>query len=85
MRRLHLDFSRHVYGYKVLQLNPPIHVTTPLGEGDALIVIDYGCHINTVWMVWLFETGAVSHFDSSDIRIMGNMMYGIPHPEQPTT
>ena len=65
----------------MLQLNPPIHVLTPLGEGDTLMVIDYGCHINTVWVVWLFAEGKVAHFDSSDIRVMGNLMYGIPHPE----
>ena len=65
----------------MLQLNPPIHVLTPLGEGDTLMVIDYGCHVNSVWVVWLFEEGKVAHFDSSDIRVMGNLMYGIPHPE----
>ena len=67
----------------MIQLNPPIHVLTPLGEGDTLMVIDYGCHLNTVWVVWLFDEGKVTHFDSSDIRVMGNLMYGIPHPEAP--
>ena len=65
----------------MLQLNPPIHVLTPLGEGDTLLIIDYGCHVNSVWVVWLFDEGKVAHFDSSDIRVMGNLMYGIPHPE----
>ena len=64
----------------MLQLNPPIHVHTPLGEGDALLIIDYGCHINSVWVVWLFEDGRVNHFDSSDIRVFGNAMYGIADP-----
>lgn len=64
----------------ILQLNPPIHVSTPLGEGDALLVIDYSCHLNSVWVVWLFADGRVNHFDSSDIRVMGNAMYGIPDP-----
>jgi hypothetical protein len=67
----------------MIQLNPPIHVLTPLGEGDTLMVIDYGCHLNTVWVVWLFAEGKVTHFDSSDIRVMGNLMYGIPHPDPP--
>lgn len=62
------------------RLQPPIWVTTPLGEGDALLIIDYGVHYNTVWVVHLFEDGRVLHFDSSDIRAMGNPMYGIPHP-----
>jgi hypothetical protein len=67
-------------GEVMLQLNPPIHVMTPMGEGDALVMIDYGPHINTVWGVWLFDDGRFNHFDSSDIRIMGNAMYGIPDP-----
>ena len=32
---------------------------------------------------WLFDDGRFNHFDSSDIRIMGNAMYGIPDPQQP--
>ncbi len=67
----------------MLQLNPPIWVNTPLGEGHALVIIDYGVSINTVWLVHLFETGKVIHIDSSEIRVMGNDMYGIEHPRQP--
>jgi len=67
----------------MLQLNPPIWVQTPLGEGDALVLIDYGPNVNTVWLVHLHEGGRALHFDSSDIRVMGNLMYGIPHPRPP--
>ena len=65
------------------QCNPPIYVHTPLGEGHCLFLLDYGPSINTVWLVHLFESGKVLHIDSSEIRIMGNDMYAIPHPEQP--
>lgn len=68
----------------MLQLNPPLWVTTPLGEGHALILIDYGPSINTVWLVHLFDTGKVTHVDSSEVRVMGNAMWGIPHPSEPT-
>lgn len=68
----------------MLQLSPPIWVTTPLGEGHALVLIDYGPSINTIWLVHLFETGSVVHIDSSEVKIMGNAMWGIPHPEQPS-
>lgn len=67
----------------MLQLNPPIWVQTPLGEGDALVLIDYGPSLNTVWLVHLFDDGRAMHFDSSDIRVMGNLMYGIAHPRPP--
>ena len=68
----------------LLQLNPPLWVNTPLGEGHALVLIDYGPSINTVWLVHLFDSGKVTHVDSSEVRVMGNAMWGIPHPEQPT-
>jgi len=66
------------------QCNPPIWVTTPLGEGHALFLIDYGPSINTVWVVHQFDDGQVLHVDSSEVRIMGNAMYGIDHPTTPT-
>lgn len=68
----------------ILQLNPPIWVQTPLGEGHALFICDYGPSINTCWIVHHFEDGKVVHIDSSEIRVMGNEMYGIPHPSPPT-
>ena len=68
----------------ILQLNPPIWVQTPLGEGHALLVIDYGPSVNTVWAVHLFDTGRLVHVDSSELRVMGNEMYGIPHPKRPS-
>lgn len=64
----------------MLQLDPPLWVRTPLGEGHALIVIDYGVSINTVWVVHQFDSGNVVHVDSSDVRVMGNPMYNISHP-----
>lgn len=67
----------------MLQLNPPIWVTTPLGEGHALFLIDYGPAINTVWVVHLFDGGKVTHVDSSEVRVMGNAMWGIDHPSAP--
>jgi len=59
----------------MLQLNPTIDVNTPLGDGEALFIIDYGINVNTVWIVRL-EKGVVKHFYSDDIRIWGNPMNG---------
>jgi hypothetical protein len=67
----------------MLQLNPPLWVSTPLGEGHCLFLIDYGPSINTVWVIHQFETGEVVHVDSSEVRVMGNPMYGIEHPSPP--
>lgn len=70
----------------ILQLNPIFYVTTPMGEGRAIAIIDYGINLNTIWLVALdgnntVPSGGVKHFDSDDIRLHGNMMHGIPHPK----
>lgn len=67
----------------MLQLNPPLWVTTPLGEGFAIMVIDYGPYMNSIWVVHLFADGQLVHIESNEIRVMGNDMYAIKNPEQP--
>lgn len=59
----------------ILQLNPYIAVKTPLGDGDAIFLIDYGHHTNTVWVVRL-DGGIIKHFWSDDIIMYGNPMDG---------
>ncbi len=59
----------------MLQLNPTIDVKTPLGDGEAFFIIDYGVNVNTVWLVRL-EGGVLKHFYSDDILIYGNPMNG---------
>ncbi len=59
----------------ILQLNPTIEVHTPLGDGEAMFIIDYGVNVNTVWVV-RFKKGVVKHFYSDDIRVWGNPMNG---------
>ena len=61
----------------ILQLNPPILVETPLGQGQALFVIDYGMHQNTCWVVALVKDGVVKHFDCNDIILSTNYTYGL--------
>lgn len=59
----------------MLQLNPTVAVETPLGDGDAWFIIDYGLNVNTVWLVRL-KGGVIKHFYSDDIKIWGNPMDG---------
>ncbi len=67
----------------ILQINPQIVVYTPLGQGLAYFLIDYGMSVNTCWGVRL-ASGQVKHFDANDIRIEGNPTYGFPlMPEIP--
>lgn len=65
----------------MLQLNPPLWVLTPKGEGFANVIIDYGPALNSVWIVSLFETGETLHVDCAEIRMCGNEMYDIPQPK----
>ncbi|RRN76829.1 hypothetical protein EIM50_22700 [Pseudoxanthomonas sp. SGD-10] len=61
----------------ILQLNPAILVETPLGRGQAILVIDYGMHQNTCWVVALEEDGIVKHFDCNDIILSTNYTYHV--------
>lgn len=55
------------------EFRTPIPVKTPHGDGDAILIIDYGLNVNTVWLVRL-HGGKVKHYYSEDILIYGNPM-----------
>lgn len=61
----------------ITQLTEPIEVLTPLGRGWAILVIDYGPHINSCWVVALSDDGQVKHFDSNDVKLWINHTLGI--------
>jgi hypothetical protein len=58
------------------EFRTPLLVHTPLGEGDAILLLDYGLRINSVWVVRMHTSGAIKHFFSEDIRGYGNPMDG---------
>jgi hypothetical protein len=59
----------------IYQFPTPIAVHTPHGEGNALMVIDYGLDTNSVWLVRI-KGGHVRHYYSDDIRMYDNPMNG---------
>ena len=61
----------------LLQLQPPIEVVSPLGDGLALLIIDYGFGWNSCWVVADKQTGVIKHFDSNDVRLAKNYTYKI--------
>lgn len=61
----------------ILQLDPSILVETPLGTGQALLIIDYGMHQNTYWVVALVKDGIIKHFDCNDVILSTNYTYGV--------
>lgn len=52
-------------------------VETPLGSGQALFLIDYGPHENTIWIVALQESGQIKHFNSNQIKLSINHTFSI--------
>jgi hypothetical protein len=60
----------------MLQLNPPIPVTTPMGKGWAHILIDYSQEHDLLWVVFLDETGECWTLPNRDIRIQSNLSLG---------
>lgn len=52
-------------------------VTTPHGDGQALFLIDYGPHENTVWVVALEADGRIKHYSSEDVRLCVNHTFKI--------
>jgi len=59
----------------MLQLNPTIDVLTPKGKAEAIMIIDYGVNVNSVWLCRM-QGGKVLHFYSDDIRVYDNPMNG---------
>jgi hypothetical protein len=59
----------------MLQLNPTIDVLTPKGKAEAIVIIDYGVNVNSVWLCRM-QGGKVLHFYSDDIRVYDNPMNG---------
>lgn len=45
---------------------------TPHGLGQALFLIDYGIHQNTIWVIANKSDGAVRHYDSNQISLEKN-------------
>jgi hypothetical protein len=65
----------------LLQLNPPIPVVTPKGDGMAVVVIDYGPALNSIWIVILDDSHKFIHVDSAELLGAGNEMWDMKHPE----
>ena len=61
----------------MLQLNPPIPVTTPAGKGLAHVIIDYGPEYDLIWVVFQGDKECWS-WRNQDIRADTNVTFGRP-------
>jgi hypothetical protein len=67
----------------MLQLNPPLPLNTPKGEGFAHFLIDYGPESDLYWTVFITETGEIWTFANREVRASKNITLGRVAPSQP--
>jgi hypothetical protein len=63
----------------MLQLNPPIPVTTPRGKAMAHVLIDYGLEHDLVYVCFQ-DDGEIWCWRNQDIRAQANITYGRDKP-----
>lgn len=59
-----------------LQLNPPLPLQTPKGEGLAWLVTDYGFEHALQWTVAINDTGEIWSFANHEVRATKNITMG---------
>lgn len=59
------------------ELQQILWVTTPHGDGMAILIIDYGPHENTIWVVALEKDGVIKHYNSNDIKLCINHTFNM--------
>lgn len=67
----------------MLQLNPPIPMNTPKGEGFAHILLDYGPESDLYWTVLITETGEIWTYANRYVRASKNITLGRVNPQAP--
>lgn len=67
----------------MMQLNPPIPMNTPKGEGFAHILIDCGPESDLYWTVFITETGEVWTYANRHVRASKNITIGRTNPHSP--
>ncbi len=58
------------------QLNPPLPLTTPKGDGLAHFVIDYGPEADLMWVVFMDADGACWTVPNPEVRMRANWTMG---------
>jgi len=62
----------------ILQLNPPLPVVTPYGDGYAHFMIDYGQEHHILWVVAQDSTGEFWTWENPKIRMQNNVTMNRP-------
>jgi len=67
----------------LLQLDPPIPVTTPKGKALAHVLIDPGLEHHLLWVCFQDETGECWAWANPDVRAQANPSMGRHAVEKP--
>lgn len=54
------------------EIEQVLWVETPHGMGQALFLMDYGVHENTIWVVALKDSKEIKHYNSRQLKICWN-------------
>jgi len=65
----------------ITQLNPPLPMVTPKGEGWAHFLIDYGPESALFWVVFMDADGACWTVPNPEVRMYQNWTLGRRRPE----
>ena len=60
----------------ITQLNPPLPLRTPKGDGLAHFVIDYGPETDLLWVVFLEKDGACWSVPNPEVQMKWNWSMG---------
>jgi hypothetical protein len=60
----------------ITQLNPPLPLKTPKGDGLAHFVIDYGPESHLMWVVFMDADGACWTVPNPEVRMSPNWTLG---------
>jgi hypothetical protein len=60
----------------ITQLNPSIPLNTPKGDGEAILVLDYGVEHDLIFVVLLDSNGECWSFRNSEVRGIKNITIG---------
>jgi hypothetical protein len=52
-------------------------VNTPFGEEQVLFIIDYGIHVNSIWVCTSLSDGKIRHYDTNQLTMTVNHTLGL--------
>lgn len=65
----------------MLQLNPPLPVTTPRGKALAHVLIDYGPEMDLIWVCFQ-QDGQCWSWRNGEVRAQENITIGRKHNDE---